>query len=163
MSLFLTCHYFLHITDNFHIVYIFCKLFTYYAYICQRYAEYVNIMSKICRICSICPEYAEYVKNISKICRMSKIDQNMQIISKICQKYVQKFSEYVRICKHYLIQKNMKNMNSLINWLLNLINSNRGLIQVGVNVTVPGKKKPSASVPVAGPRAAAGARPVYKM
>ena len=38
----------------------------------------------------------------------------------------------------------------------------RGLIQVGVNVTVPGKKKPSASVPVAGPRAAAGARPVYK-
>ena len=39
----------------------------------------------------------------------------------------------------------------------------RDVIQVGVNVAGSRKKKPSVSVPVAGPWAAAGARPVYKM
>ena len=38
----------------------------------------------------------------------------------------------------------------------------RGLIQVGVNVTVPGKKKTICVSPRAWPRLAAGARPVYK-
>ena len=57
------------------------------------------------------------------------------------------------------IHKNMHNRILHLQFLVLIISYSRGLIQVGVNVTVPGKKNPLRQ----STGLAAGARPVYKM